>query len=139
MLSSTPDQVDERTNLLRNGNEAATAKDKSRLRTQLEVILFVCVLYFNLYLCLAPEVSIREEIICNAYYEALNIDDNSIERDCTVDDVQRELSLLSQVYVTISQLPGEHLYIGCVSESPPLIFKLIRGFSCISLWSSGYV
>ncbi|KAF5015732.1 hypothetical protein F66182_12830, partial [Fusarium sp. NRRL 66182] len=99
MLSSTPDQVDERTNLLRNGNEAATAKDKSRLRTQLVVILFVCVLYFNLYLCLAPEVSIREEIICNAYYEALNIDDNSIERDCTVDDVQRELSLLSQVLI----------------------------------------
>lgn len=118
MSSSTTIQASEHTRLLSNDDripsttEAATAKDKVRLRTQLVVILFVCVLYFNTYICLAPEVSIRENIICKAYYDGLDNDDVLItghpERDCTVDAVQRELSLLSQLYVTIAQLPGEH-------------------------------
>jgi hypothetical protein len=134
-------QADEHTRLLSNDDripsttDAATTKDKARLRTQLVVILFVCVLYFNVYLCLAPEVSIRENIICKAYYDGLDNDENWItaaghpERDCTVDDVQRELSLLSQVYVTIAQLPGRHqstsyrdmstvLRITCVCKMP---------------------
>jgi hypothetical protein len=139
MPSSTTIQADEHTRLLSNDDripsttEAATAKDKVRLRTQLVVILFVCVLYFNVYLCLAPEVSIRENIICKAYYDGLDNDEVLItghpERDCTVDDVQRELSLLSQVYVTIAQLPGKHqstsyrdistiLSIACVCKMP---------------------
>jgi hypothetical protein len=118
MPSSTAIQADEHTRLLSNNDpfpsttEAATAKDKVRLRAQLVVILFVCVLYFNTYICLAPEVSIRESIICKAYYDGLDSDEvlttGHPERDCTVDGVQREVSLLNQVYVTIAQLPGEH-------------------------------
>lgn len=114
MPSSTSIQADEHTRLLSNDDqipsttEAATAKDKVRLRTQLVVILFVCVLYFNMYICLVPELSIREDIICKTYYDRLDNDDGSIaERDCTVDAVQRELGLLSQVYITIAQLPGK--------------------------------
>jgi len=109
-------QADEHTHLLSNDDQtpstidAATVADELRLRTQLVVILFVCVLYLNLYICLAPEVSIRENIICKAYYDRLDNDGFAItghpDRDCTVDDVQRELNLLSQVYVTIAQLPG---------------------------------
>tara|TARA_R110002060_G_scaffold19007_10_gene26041 strand:- start:355 stop:873 length:519 start_codon:yes stop_codon:yes gene_type:complete len=111
-------QADEHTHLLSNDDQtpstidAATVADELRLRTQLVVILFVCVLYLNLYICLAPEVSIRENIICKAYYDRLDNDGFAItghpDRDCTVDDVQRELNLLSQVYVTIAQLPGRH-------------------------------
>ena len=117
MSSPTDIQADEHTRLLTNDDQivsatnAVTAKDKVRLRTQLLVILFVCVLYLNVYLSLAPEVSIREDIICKSYYDGLENDDVWItdkppERDCTVDDVQRELSLVSQVYVTLAQLPG---------------------------------
>ena len=91
--------------------EADIAKDNVQLQSQVVVVLFVCVLYFNLYVCLAPEVSIREDIICKAYYDGLDNDgDSTLEypgRDCTVDAVQRELSLISQVYITITQLPGE--------------------------------
>lgn len=119
MPSPTATQADEHTRLLSNDDDriplttdAATAQDKVRLRTQLVVMLFVCVLYLNVYLCLAPEVSIRENIICKAYYDRLDNDEGLItshsDRDCTVDDVQRELSLLSQVYITIVQLPGTH-------------------------------
>lgn len=115
MPSPTTMQADEHTRLLSNDDqipsttEAATAKDKVQLRTQLLVILFVSVLYFNTFICLAPEVSIREEIICKAYYDRLDNDEVPIaERDCTVDAVQRELGLLNQVYITIAQLPGKH-------------------------------
>lgn len=108
-------QADEHTRLLSNDNqipsttEAAIVKDKVRLRTQVVVILFVCVFYFDMYICLAPEVSIREDIICKTYYDRLDSDEGLIaERDCAVDAVQRELGLLNQVYITISQLPGKH-------------------------------
>ncbi|KAF3406362.1 hypothetical protein DPV78_001296 [Talaromyces pinophilus] len=113
MPSPTTIPADEHTRLLSNDDQipsttgAASAKDKIRLRTQLVVILFVCVFYFDMYICLAPEVSIREDIICKTYYDRLDNDGGLIaERDCAVDAVQRELGLLNQVYITISQLPG---------------------------------
>ncbi|KUL92531.1 hypothetical protein ZTR_02332 [Talaromyces verruculosus] len=94
-------------NQIPSTTEAAIVKDKVRLRTQLVVILFVCVFYFDMYVCLVPEVSIREDIICKTYYDRLDNDEGLIaERDCAVDAVQRELGLLNQVYITISELPG---------------------------------
>lgn len=119
-------QADEHTLLLSNDNQistltrgqtttdaTATAEAQVRLRTQVGVILFVCVLYVNLYLCFAPETSIREKIICKAYYDSLGHDEISTtfqpdrSRDCTVAAVQGELTLVSQVYITLAQLPGK--------------------------------
>lgn len=113
-------QASEHTLLLSNDETigeittTATAKHKVQLKTQIGVILFVCVIYANLYLCIAPEISIRENIICKAYYDSLYHDKISItrdpegNRDCTVAAVQEELSLVNQVYITLAQLPGKH-------------------------------
>jgi hypothetical protein len=111
LLLSNDDQISPST--IGQITTTATAKDKVQLKTQIGVILFVCVLYANLYLCISPEVSIRETIICKAYYDSLGHDKISItrdpdrDRDCTVAAVQGELSLVSQVYITLAQLPGK--------------------------------
>lgn len=121
MTSTTSVEASERTQLLVNEDRAPStpeaaattqsweAEDGHRLKTQLAVLLFVCALYFNTYACFAPETSLREAIICKTYYDRIDHDASkmrSAERDCTVDDVQRELTLVSQVYMTIAQLPG---------------------------------
>lgn len=92
--------------------EPAPAEDKGkhRLRTQLVAVLFACALSFQLHVSAAPETSIREDIICKDYYNQVH--DNvwshdRRERDCTVDAVQRELTLINQVYATLAQLPGK--------------------------------
>lgn len=121
MTSTTSVEASERTQLLVDEDRAPStpeaaattqpweAGNRHRLKTQLAVLLFVCALYFNTYACFAPETSLREAIICKTYYDRIDHDASemrSTERDCTVDDVQRELALVSQVYMTIAQLPG---------------------------------
>lgn len=118
--SSAPD---ERTLLLRDdqapdeasaapGAKTASAERRIQLRTQLGVILFAIAIYLYEYMTIAPETSIREDIICEAYYNKLGhgvsaMTTGSTERDCMVPAVQRELSLVNQVYVTLHQLPGK--------------------------------
>ena len=89
---------------------ASTCRRKLQLRTQLVAVLFVCVLSFNLHVSLAAETSIREDIICKAYYDRFDDDvlsKDSPDRDCTANVVQRELTLTNQVYATLTQLPGK--------------------------------
>lgn len=119
--SSTAVEADERTRLLVDESPAPPTREarwqtrpseeSNRVRTQVIVLLFVGALYFNLYVSLAPETSIREAIICKNYYDSIDYTTTSathaLERDCTVDNVQRELVLLSQVYITAAQLPGK--------------------------------
>ncbi|KAK7932610.1 mfs multidrug protein, partial [Apiospora marii] len=112
--------ADERTVLLRDDaldasapNDSSSNRQRSiQLKTQLGAILFVCVLYFYEYMSMAPETGIREDIICKTYYDELEhralaaTAASSIERDCTANEIQRELSLVNQVYLTLHQLPG---------------------------------
>lgn len=89
--------------------DVATANQGIQSRTKLATILFICALYFNVYVCLAPESRIREDIVCRAYYNKLNRGGLAVDpsqHDCTADGVQKELSLLTQIYMTLSQLPG---------------------------------
>jgi hypothetical protein len=87
-----------------------TAAEQSvQSKTKLATLLLVGVLYFNIYVCLAPESRIREDIVCRAYYKKLDgwvsaVDPS--EHDCTIDSVQKELNLVTQIYMTFAQLPG---------------------------------
>lgn len=90
--------------------DVATANQSIQSRTKLATILFVCVLYFNIYICLAPESRIREEIICRDYYNNIHVGGSAgdtSEHDCTAKPVQKELSLITQIYMTLSQFPGK--------------------------------
>lgn len=116
-----PSSTDERTVLLSDDaidasatDDSASSKQKSvQIRTQLGAILFVCVLYWYEYMSMAPETSIREDIICRTYYDTLDhgapaTTASPVARDCTATAVQRELSLVNQVYLTLHQLPGKN-------------------------------
>ncbi|KAL1311446.1 hypothetical protein AAFC00_001606 [Neodothiora populina] len=105
----TPLVGDDSLDLSASNTDTSTSNGRVPIRTQLVAILFVCVLYFDVYVCPAPETSIREEIICKTYYNRLDKATSATdpaELDCTVDDVQKELNLVNQVYVTLTQIPG---------------------------------
>lgn len=115
-MSSDPSlQADEHAPLLEDCTHdtstpgLAAAKQSIQSKTKLATLLFVGVLYFNVYVCLAPESRIREDIICRAYYKKLDEWVSAVdpsEHDCTIDPVQKELNLVTQIYMTFAQLPG---------------------------------
>jgi len=115
MSCNTSGQDDEHAPLLRDcsyvgpTHDLAAVKQSIQTRTKLATLFFVCILYFNAYICLAPESRIREEIICKAYYEGLDreISADPSKQDCTIDGIQKELNLVTQLYMTFSQLPGK--------------------------------
>jgi hypothetical protein len=115
MSSGSSAQANERAPLLEDcphdthAPGLTAAKQSIQPRIKLATLLLVGVLYFNVYVCLAPESRIREDIICRAYYQKLDggvSAFDSSEHDCTTDSVQKELNLVTQIYMTFAQLPG---------------------------------
>jgi hypothetical protein len=115
-MSSNPSpQADEHAPLLEDCTHDTTtpsltaAKQSIQSKTKLATLLLVGVLYFNVYVCLAPESRIREDIVCRAYFKRLDGGVSAVdplEHDCTIDPVQKELNLVTQIYMTLAQLPG---------------------------------
>jgi MFS family permease len=128
-------------------------KRRHRTRVLLLTIMFLTVVDWASYLGAAPQLDIFEGIICDKVYREANStalrDINSdIGRDCTINSVQSELALITQILSASYEIPSIFLAIpyGALADRigrRPVLFLSFIGLltqdiliRCITWWPS---
>jgi hypothetical protein len=100
-------ETDERTSLLRHGGESIHSLAPKRTFSGhfwpvLIITFIVLILDTSVFISIAPEVEILQNIVCDKYYALIEAGD----RDCKIEPIQSEIALLLAWKESFNNLPG---------------------------------
>jgi MFS family permease len=151
-----PDSASEETPLIVHGRDDAaqlSPNQRHRTRVLVIVILILLIMDWASFLGSAPQLDIFEAIICDRIYRednttTLSNAEHAAGRDCTINSVQSELALVTQILSAVSAVPSIFLAIpyGALADRigrRPVLFVCIIGLllqdvliRCITWWPS---